>query len=153
VSATGPIAAAKTLPLTFTSSGRLVDLKVAVGQQVKQGDALAQLDTTDLQAAVDQAKASLSQQQSNYNKLLAGATPEQIEAARVALANAQQSAADAAGSAAASQASAAKDVEAAQAATATSQNSLQAAHDALAAAQEQAAAKLAADQTAIDNAQ
>jgi HlyD family secretion protein len=153
VSATGPVAAAKTLPVNFTSSGRLVDLKVAVGQQVKKGDVLAQLDTTDLQAAVDQAKAALGQQQSNYNKLLAGATPEQIEAARVALANAQQAANDAAGSAAASQASAAKDVEAAQASAAASQNSLQAARDALAAAQEQAAAKLAADQTAVDNAQ
>src|SRR5215208_4159190 len=35
VSATGPIAAAKTLPITFSSSGRLADLKVAVGQTVK----------------------------------------------------------------------------------------------------------------------
>jgi HlyD family secretion protein len=153
VSATGPISAAKTLPLTFDSAGRLADLEVAVGQPVKKGDALAQLDTTDLQATVDQAKATLSQQQSNYNKLLAGATPEQIQAAEVALQNAQQAAADAAGSASASQASAAKDVEAAQASAASSQNSLQAAQDALAAAQEAAANKLAADQTAVDNAQ
>ncbi|HEY3109956.1 MAG TPA: biotin/lipoyl-binding protein [Chloroflexota bacterium] len=153
VSATGPIAAARTLPVNFGSSGRLVDMKVAVGQTVTKGDALAQLDTTDLQAALDQAKATLGQQQSNYNKLLAGATPEQIQAARVALQNAQQAAADAAGSATASQASAARDVEAAQASSATAQNGLQTARDALAAAQDAAAKKLAADQTAIDNAQ
>src|SRR5438045_1312050 len=32
VSATGPVAAARTLPVTFISSGKLADLKVSVGQ-------------------------------------------------------------------------------------------------------------------------
>src|SRR4051794_7921838 len=89
ISATGPIAAAQTLPVTFKDSGKLADLKVTVGQAVKKGDTLAQLDPTDLQAALDQARATLAQQQAAYNKLKAGATPEQIQAAQVALANAE----------------------------------------------------------------
>src|SRR5205085_11287311 len=47
VSATGPIAAARTLPVTFDSSGKLTDLAVTVGQAVKKCDVLAQLDPTD----------------------------------------------------------------------------------------------------------
>ena len=153
VTATGPVAAAQTLPLSFKSSGKLADLKVSVGQTVKKGDVLAQIDPTDLQAALDQAKANLQQAEAAFAKAQQGATPEQIEAAQVALKNAQQAAADAASSAAATQASAAKDVEAAQASAATSPNGLKAAQDALAAAQDQAAKKIAADQVAVDNAQ
>src|SRR5438552_15071404 len=51
VTATGPVAAAQTLPLSFKSSGKLADLKVSVGQTVKKGDVLAQIDPTDLQAS------------------------------------------------------------------------------------------------------
>jgi HlyD family secretion protein len=153
VTATGPVAAAQTLPLSFKSSGKLADLKVSVGQTVKKGDVLAQIDPTDLQAALDQAKANLQQAEAAFAKAQRGATPEEVQAAAVALRNAQQAAADAASSAAASQASAAKDVEAAQASAATSQNSLKAAQDALAAARDQAAKKIAADQVAVDNAQ
>jgi len=153
VTATGPVAPAQTLPVSFKGSGKLVELDVQVGQKVKKGDVLAKLDTADLQAALAQAEAQLRQQQANFEKLKAGATPEQVEAARVALQNAQQAAEDAAAAAAASQASAARDVQAAQAQVATAQGNLQAAQDALAAAQAQAQKKLAADQTAVDNAQ
>jgi HlyD family secretion protein len=153
VTATGPVAAAQTLPLSFKSSGKLADLKVSVGQKVKKGDVLAQIDPTDLQAALDQARANLQQAEAGFARAQQGSTPEQVQAAEVALKNAQQAAADAAGSAAASQASAAKDVEAARASAASSQNSLKGARDALAAAQDQAARKIAADQVAVENAQ
>jgi HlyD family secretion protein len=153
VTATGPIAAAQTLPLSFKSSGKLADLKVSVGQKVKKGDVLAQIDPTDLRAALDQAKANLQQAEAAFAKAQQAATPEQIEAAQVALRNAQQAANDAAASATASQASAAKDVEVARASAATSRNSLKGAQDALAVAQDQAARKIAADQVAVDNAQ
>src|SRR5579885_2788229 len=104
VTATGPVAPAQTLPVSFKGSGKLVELDVQVGQKVKKGDVLAKLDTADLQAALAQAEAQLRQQQANFEKLKAGATPEQVEAARVALRNAQQAAEDAAAAAAAGQA-------------------------------------------------
>jgi HlyD family secretion protein len=153
VTATGPVAAAQTLPLSFKSSGKLAELTVSVGQKVKKGDVLARIDPADLQAALDQAKANLQQAQAAFTKAQQGATPEQVEAAKVALTNAQQAADDAQKSAAASRASAAKDVEAAQAAIGSSQAQVTAAEDALAAARDQAAKKLAADQVAVDNAQ
>ena len=52
VSATGPISNPTSIPLTFKSSGRLVELNVAVGDRVQAGQALARLDTNDLQAQV-----------------------------------------------------------------------------------------------------
>ena len=153
VGATGPVAAAQTLPLSFKQSGKLAAVNVQVGQKVNKGDVLAQIDTTDLQAALDQAKANLQQAQANFNKAQVGSTPEQVQAAQVALQNAQQAANDAAAAASASQASAAKDVQASQDQAQSSQNGLQAAQDALAAAQDQAQKKIAADQTAVNNAQ
>src|ERR1700736_1528257 len=77
VSATGPITNPATIPLSFKSSGKLSQLAVGLGQQVQPGQVLAQLDTTDLQAAVDQAQAALNQQQANLAKVAAGATPQQ----------------------------------------------------------------------------
>src|SRR6266536_1894080 len=56
VAATGPITNPASVPLSFKSSGKLADVDVAVGQQVKAGQTLALLDTTDLQIAVDQAQ-------------------------------------------------------------------------------------------------
>src|ERR1700694_3703750 len=97
VSATGPITNPQTVPLSFKSSGKLSQLDVGLGQQVAAGQVLAQMDTTDLQAAVDQAQASLSQQQANLAKVSAGATPQQaalsqsqIDAAQSALDGAQK---------------------------------------------------------------
>jgi HlyD family secretion protein len=152
VTATGPVAAAQTLPLSFKSSGRLADLRVSVGQKVRRGDVLAETDPRDLQAALDQARANLQQAEASFAKARVGSTPEQLQAAEVALKNAQQAADDAAGGAAAAQASAARDVEAARASAAGSQSGRQAAKDALAAVRDQAVKKIAADQLAVDNA-
>src|ERR687886_2681946 len=76
VSATGPITTPASVPLSFKSAGKLAEIDVSVGQHVTAGQVLARQDTTDLQAAVDQAQATLAQQQANLAKLAAGATPE-----------------------------------------------------------------------------
>src|SRR5579859_7523251 len=72
VSATGPITTASSVPLTFKSSGKLSEIDVSVGQAVAAGQVLAKEDTTDLQAAVDQAQATLAEQQANLTKITAG---------------------------------------------------------------------------------
>src|SRR5215471_10929496 len=54
VSATGPVTSPASVPLSFPSSGKLSELDVSVGQQVKAGQVLAKQDPTDLQSAVDQ---------------------------------------------------------------------------------------------------
>ena len=52
VAATGPVTNASSIPLTFKSTGKLAEVDVTVGQQVKAGDVLAKLDTSDLQTAL-----------------------------------------------------------------------------------------------------
>ena len=98
VSATGPVTNPSSVPLSFKSSGKLSEVDVSIGQHITAGQALARLDTTDLQAAVDQAQATLQQQQANLAKIAAGATPEQavvaqaqIDAAQTTLDSAQKS--------------------------------------------------------------
>ena len=58
VSATGPITLPASVPLSFKTSGKLSEIDVSVGQTVTAGQVLAREDTTDLQAAVDQAQAT-----------------------------------------------------------------------------------------------
>lgn len=55
VSGTGPVSAAL-YNLSFASSGRITAIDVQVGQQVTAGQTLAQLDTTSLQDALNQAQ-------------------------------------------------------------------------------------------------
>src|ERR1700730_1507887 len=131
VSATGPITNPSTIPLSFKNSGKLSQLAVSLGQQVVAGQVLAQLDTTDLQAAVDQAQANLSQQQANLAKVSAGATPQQaalsqsqIDAAQSALDGAQKNLQTAQASSASALAAAQVDVANAQATVDSSQKGL-----------------------------
>src|SRR5712691_379266 len=140
VAATGPITNPASVPLSFKSSGKLAEVDVAIGQQVTAGQALAQLDTTDLQIAVDQAQAALAQQQANLATVTAGATPEQaavaqaqVDAAQTTLGNAQKSLASA-------QTSSASTIVAAQADVTSSQVSLAGMQKALQSAQDQATA-------------
>jgi RND family efflux transporter MFP subunit len=52
--------------LNFEVSGTVKKINVAVGQPVKAGDILAELDDTDLQLAVTQAQNTLSKAEANY---------------------------------------------------------------------------------------
>src|SRR5437868_13041625 len=63
VSATGPVTIPASVPLSFPSAGKLSEVDVAVGQTVTTGQALAKLDTTALQIAVDEAQAALQADQ------------------------------------------------------------------------------------------
>src|SRR5262245_58649031 len=45
IAATGPITSPISLPLTFKSNGRLIDLQVKIGDKVTVGQQLARLDT------------------------------------------------------------------------------------------------------------
>ncbi len=71
VEATGKIQSANALQLKFELSGKINDVRVKEGDQVKQNDILMKLNTADLDAAVAQASA-------NLNQRLAGATKDDI---------------------------------------------------------------------------
>ncbi len=68
VDSTGSIMPEATLDLSFGTSGTVDTVKVAVGDQVKEGDVLATLDTTALQLKVTQAEQAYVLQQLTYSE-------------------------------------------------------------------------------------
>lgn len=61
VSATGNIQPESEVKISFQTAGTVSEVNVKVGDNVKKGDVLAKLDTTDLELALMQAQASLEQ--------------------------------------------------------------------------------------------
>jgi multidrug efflux pump subunit AcrA (membrane-fusion protein) len=61
VQASGTIAAANVADLAFPSAGTVNSVKVTIGEKVTKGQALASIDTTSLQLAVNAAQASYNQ--------------------------------------------------------------------------------------------
>ncbi|MCX6785075.1 MAG: efflux RND transporter periplasmic adaptor subunit [Candidatus Komeilibacteria bacterium] len=78
VSATGEVESATETNLAFKVSGRLVNVPVVVGTQVKQGQVLARLDAGRAASAVNQYRASVLSAQANLDKIKAGASPEDV---------------------------------------------------------------------------
>jgi HlyD family secretion protein len=92
VNATGSVASPAQSKLSFRTAGRLAQLLVSVGDQVVEGQPLARLDDSDLQAALLQAQAGYNSALAKLEQTKAGSRPEdvraaeaQVEAARVKL--------------------------------------------------------------------
>jgi len=60
VEASGAVAASSQTAVSFAANGTVVAVNVAAGQAVTKGQALAQLNTTSLQSALDSANASVA---------------------------------------------------------------------------------------------
>lgn len=71
--------------------GRIVELKIAEGDRVKQGDVIARLDTRDIELALQRAQAERAQADAQLRLLQAGARAEDV---RQAEAQASAAAAD-----------------------------------------------------------
>jgi HlyD family secretion protein len=87
--ATGSILPGAEVTLSFEVSGQVSDVLAQAGTRVKEGQALAQLDTSDLELQVRSAEASLASAQAQLDQLRAGPQPEEIAAAEANLAAAQ----------------------------------------------------------------
>jgi HlyD family secretion protein len=92
---TGQVVSATDLSLSFQGSGVVKEVLVKAGDKVKSGDTLATLNQANAQAALVSAQGAFAQANANYQRVLAGATAEQIKvsqeavnAARVAYNNA-----------------------------------------------------------------
>src|SRR6202165_5160191 len=96
VAVAGSVAASGQTKLAFKSSGKLTAVFVAVGQQVTAGQALAQLDATDLQNALVQAQQNLRSAQLSYDRAASTASDAQrsldqtIQSTQADIASAQQ---------------------------------------------------------------
>jgi HlyD family secretion protein len=81
----GFVAPYRKVSITPRIPGNIVHLGFDVGQRVKRGDLLAQLDDASYQADLKQAEAGLQAALSNLAEAKNGAQPEEIEQARTAL--------------------------------------------------------------------
>ncbi|MFN8467497.1 MAG: efflux RND transporter periplasmic adaptor subunit [Caldilineaceae bacterium] len=89
VSATGSIEPKAEVSLLFRSAGTVQNVLVTVGEAVKQGQLLAELDTTDLTLALAQAKVSQDISTAQLKKLEAPPDPMDVAAAQAAVEVAQ----------------------------------------------------------------
>ncbi len=87
---TGKIAALRSSDLGFERSGQVVNMQVSEGEQVSAGQALAALDTQDLEAQKRQLIAQKAQAQARLNELQTGARPEDIAVAAAAATDLEQ---------------------------------------------------------------
>ena len=79
ITATGPLQSA-VYDVNFSGSGKIAEIDVAVGQQVKAGQVLAKLDPTSLQDAVNSAQTNLNNAERNLG-LVEAQTQASVNAA------------------------------------------------------------------------
>ncbi|MGE5392891.1 MAG: efflux RND transporter periplasmic adaptor subunit, partial [Candidatus Saccharibacteria bacterium] len=98
VLATGQVTSTTDLSLSFRANGVVKQIKVNTNDTVKSGDILATLDQKDQLAALTSARGTLAQFNANYQRVLDGASSEEVmvaqravDSAQVSLTNAKQS--------------------------------------------------------------
>lgn len=95
VSVTGRVGSEKEVDLAFESGGRVSTEPQHVGAIVNKGDALVQLDTTELTTLLDQAKANLNYEVAKLAELKRGARAEDVLVSQAQVGSAQSSLVDA----------------------------------------------------------
>lgn len=90
VSVTGNTTPTQSVSLGFQNSGIVSRVYYQLGQKVNAGAVIAQLNTAQLSAALQQAQANVDAQQAQLSGLKAGAQPQDIAASQAALQGAQQ---------------------------------------------------------------
>lgn len=82
---TGQVISETNLNLSFQTGGVVEKVAVITGATVKTGDTLAILSQANASASLTSASGQLAQARANYKKVLAGATPEQINVSQKAV--------------------------------------------------------------------
>jgi HlyD family secretion protein len=79
VEATGKVESAERISLNFKTTGRIATMNVDSGDEVRQGQILATLEARALQSRVSDAQAQLDKAKADYDKLLAGASTQDVQ--------------------------------------------------------------------------
>ncbi|MGH7141022.1 MAG: efflux RND transporter periplasmic adaptor subunit [Minisyncoccia bacterium] len=85
VSATGNTEPISSVSLGFQSGGTIARVNYQLGDTVKAGDVIAELDTASLQATLVEAEATVDQQKANLANLQAGTQPQELSQSESAL--------------------------------------------------------------------
>jgi len=88
--ATGKIESANQIELNFKRSGRISQILVDIGDNIVAGQVLARLEARDLQSQVTDAQARLDRERADYNKLISGASSEDIQVEKDAVSQKEQ---------------------------------------------------------------
>jgi len=88
---TGTIEGIKEIKVFAESNGRLVNLRIGEGSQVKKGEIIGSLEKDNLKVNLKQARANLEMNQANLAKIKAGARPQEIKQVQAVLHQAQAS--------------------------------------------------------------
>ncbi len=89
VLATGQVTSSTDLNLSFTTTGVIKNIRVSVGQKVRKGEVLANLEQGTEFGTLTSARGALLAAQARYQKIVDGASSEEIILAEIALKNAQ----------------------------------------------------------------
>lgn len=87
ISETGQVKKGDRINLGFELTGVIEKIYVGVGQEVKTGDVLAELESGELKIQLNETKANLDLAQAKLDKLLAGASQEEIQIVQTAVNN------------------------------------------------------------------
>jgi len=85
VLATGQVVSSTDINLSFGASGIVKSIKVKVGDKVKAGQVIANLDGSSELAALTSARGTLAAARARYQKILEGASNEEIRLSQVVL--------------------------------------------------------------------
>ena len=96
VSVTGKVRAAQDVSLAFEKSGRVARTYVRVGDRVKAGQSLVELESADTRADLAQTQAALESARAKLDELKRGTRTEDLRLAETKAANAQKALDDAA---------------------------------------------------------
>lgn len=89
VSVTGKVKPAENVDLAFEKSGKVSWVNIEVGDKVRTGETLVTLVNGDISAQLDQAKASVVEQQAKLDELKKGTRLEEIQVQQVKVDNAK----------------------------------------------------------------
>lgn len=89
VEVTGSVESADDIDLNFSTTGRLASVSTKVGDQVKAGQILARLSAGDISSQIDDARAALDVAKSDLDKILAGASTEDLQVTEEEVASAR----------------------------------------------------------------
>lgn len=89
ISGTGQVSGQSQIDVLPQASGQVVAVDVGTGQHVSAGQTIAVLDQRSAALTLTQAQASVQSAQANYDKLLAGTTPQSLAVDKLSVTSSQ----------------------------------------------------------------